>query len=64
MGRLGIVLKSKTLWGSILGTGAWLLSQPHVGAVEVMQAVGGVVTAVGLRDAIGKVQTGEPPSSP
>lgn len=66
MGRLAIVLKSKTFWGSILGAGAWLLNQPHVSPVDILQAVGGVVAAVGLRDAVGKVQTGnaEPPQIP
>lgn len=61
MSRLAIILKSKTFWGSILTAGAWLASQPHVGAVEVIQALGGITTAVGVRDAIGQVQTDTPP---
>lgn len=66
MGRFGILLKSKTLWGSIATAVAWLLAQPHVGGVEVVQAVGAVVTAAGVRDAIGQVQVGnaEPPQNP
>lgn len=66
MSRLGILLRSKTLWGSVLTAAAWLLSLPHVGAVEVAQAVGGVITAAGVRDAVAQVQTGnaEPPQQP
>lgn len=61
MGRLGVILKSKTMWGSILTAGAWLIGQPHVGGVEVLQALGGVVTAIGVRDAI-NVGPQSPPS--
>jgi hypothetical protein len=67
MGRLGILLKSKTLWGSVLTAGAWLLHQQGgPSAVDVIQAVGGVITAAGVRDAIGQVQTGNysPPDQP
>lgn len=66
MGRFAILLKSKTLWGSVATAAAWLIAQPHVGGVEIVQAVGGVITAAGVRDAIAQVQTGnaEPPQNP
>lgn len=48
------VLRSKTVWGAILSAGAWLLTQPAIGVVEVVQAVGAVLTAAGVRDAIKK----------
>ncbi len=48
------LLKSKLVWGSILAAGAWLLSQPTIGIVEVVQALGGVIAAAGTRDAIRK----------
>jgi hypothetical protein len=61
MNRIAIVLKSKTFWGSVLTACSWLVAQPHVGTIDILQALGGVVTAVGVRDAIGQVQTGETP---
>lgn len=61
MSRLGVILKSKTFWGSVLTAGAWLFGQPHVGGTEIIQAVGGVVTAIGVRDAI-NVGPQSPPS--
>ena len=66
MNRFAILLKSKTLWGSVATAAGWLLAQPHVSGIDVLQAVGGVVTAVGLRDAVGQVQVGnaEPPQQP
>lgn len=50
--RLKTLVKSKTLWGAIGTALGWLASQPRVGAVEIIQAVGGIVTAAGVRDAI------------
>jgi hypothetical protein len=55
MSRLAVLLKSKTVWGAVLGAGAWLIGQPHVGVVEVMQAAGTVLSAAGVRDAIAKL---------
>jgi hypothetical protein len=52
MSRFLLLLKSKTVWGAVLGAGAWLAGQPKVGVVEVIQAVGTVVSAAGVRDAI------------
>lgn len=48
------LLKSKLVWGAVLAAGAWLLNQPHIGIVEVVQALGGVIAAAGTRDAIRK----------
>lgn len=64
MSRLGILLKSKTMWGSLATAVAWLLAQPHVGGTEVVQAIGGVVTAIGVRDAIGQVQQAQTDATP
>lgn len=50
--RIAILLKSKTLWGSIFAAGAWLIAQPTVGLVQVAQALGTVISAAGVRDAI------------
>jgi len=57
--RLVVLLKSKTFWGAVVTGAAWLLGQPHVGVPEVAQAVGGIITAAGVRDSITKLQTGE-----
>jgi hypothetical protein len=54
MDRLVIILKSKTFWGAVFAAGAWLIAQPHIGVAEIVQAVGTVVSAAGLRDAIAK----------
>ena len=48
------LLKSKLVWGAILAAGAWLIQQPAIGIVEVVQALGGVIAAAGTRDAIRK----------
>lgn len=52
--RLVTVLKSKTLWGAVFASAAWLVAQPHVGLPEIIQAIGAVVSAAGVRDAITK----------
>jgi predicted phage tail protein len=52
--RIVTLLKSKTFWGALFAAGAWLAAQPHVGVVEIMQAVGTVMSAAGIRDAITK----------
>ena len=52
----GTLLKSKTVWGAALASGAWLFAQPHVGFVEVIQGLGGLLSVVGARNAIADVQ--------
>lgn len=52
--RLVIILKSKTLWGAVFGAAAWLVSQPKIGIAEIVQALGTVLSAAGVRDAIAK----------
>lgn len=54
MNRLTTILKSKTVWGAVLTSAAWLYGQPHVGVVEVVQAAGPVLAAAGVRDAFTK----------
>lgn len=54
MNKIGTLLKSKTVWGAILAAGAWVLNQPHVDPQTVITAVGTVLSAIGVRDAIGK----------
>jgi len=50
---LGALLKSKTVWASVLGSVAWALSQPHLDAPTIVQAASAVLGAIGVRDAIG-----------
>lgn len=52
--NIGTLFKSKTVWGGVFGIGAWLLSQPHLGTVEVVQAAGSLLSIIGVRDAIAK----------
>lgn len=52
-------LKSKTVWGAILTAGAWILSQPHIDPVTVVQAIGSIVTVIGARSAIAKNGVGQ-----
>lgn len=54
MNRLVVLLKSKAVWGALFTAGAWLLKQQHVGPLEIMEALGGVLSTAGLRDAITK----------
>lgn len=54
MERIKALAKSKTVWGALFGAGAWIISQPHVGVIEVLQAGGTVLTAIGLRDSVTK----------
>lgn len=53
-GRLLVLFKSKAVWGAIFAAAAWLASQPHVGLADVVQALGTVLSAAGVRDAITK----------
>lgn len=50
MNRLGKLFRSKTVWGSILAAGAWLIAQPAINAPEIVQAVGTVLAAIGVKD--------------
>ena len=54
--NVGTILKSKTFWGAALASVAWVLQQPHVGVMEILQAGGALVSAIGVRDAIANVQ--------
>lgn len=47
-------LTSKTVWGALLGAGAWLVSQPHIDPAAVVQAIGTVIAAIGVRHAVAK----------
>lgn len=58
MNRLVVLLRSKTVWGAILASGAWLAQQPHLGIAEIVQALGMVLSAAGFRDAITKAMQG------
>lgn len=50
--RLVVLLKSKTVWGAVLTSGAWFIQQPHHGVIEIVRALGMVLGAAGVRDAI------------
>lgn len=50
--RLVVLLKSKTLWGAVFAAGAWLAQQPKIGVADCVQALGMVLSAAGVRDAI------------
>lgn len=50
------LLRSKTVWGAVFAAGGWLVSQPVIGVAEVIQAIGTIVTAAGVRDAFRKTE--------
>lgn len=52
MRRLDVILKSKTVWGAVFTAAAWLLKQDHIGVIEIVQAAGALLSAIGIRDAI------------
>lgn len=54
LARLIVLVKSKTVWGAVFASGAWLAQQPHLGIAEIVQALGMVLSAAGVRDAITK----------
>lgn len=60
MRRLTILLRSKTVWGAVFTAGAWLAQQPKIGVAQVVQAVGMVLSAAGVRDAIQKMMEAKP----
>lgn len=51
---VGALLRSKTVWGAVLGAGAYLLQAPHIDLTTVTMALGTVLSAIGVRDAIGE----------
>jgi hypothetical protein len=63
--RFLAIIKSKTVWGALLGAGSWLASQDHVGVVQVIQAGGTVLSAIGLRDSVTKtIEAVKDPAKP
>lgn len=52
MKRLGILLRSKSVWGAVAVAVSYLTGQDHIGVHEIINAAGGVISAVGVRDAI------------
>lgn len=52
--------RSKAVWGAIFGAGAWLASQPKLGVLEVITALGSVLGVAGLRD--GALKSASPDS--
>lgn len=59
MNRFAVIFKSKTFWGAVAGAAGWLISQPHVGLAEIIQAGGTVLAAAGIRDSVTKLARGE-----
>lgn len=55
MNRIKTLLKSKTFWGAVVAAVAWTLKQPHIDATVILQALGAIVSAAGVRDAITKL---------
>lgn len=54
-GKILKLARSKTVIASVLGASAYLLKQPAIGSPEVLDAVGMVLGAAGVRDALSKV---------
>jgi hypothetical protein len=55
MNRFFNILKSKTVWGSIIAAGGYLINQPKIGVVEIITAAGVVLAGIGVKD--GQVKT-------
>lgn len=51
-GKWTSLLTSKTVWGAVIAAASWLIQQPTIGIPEVIQAVGMVIAAIGVRQAI------------
>jgi len=49
------LLKSKTVWGALIVAGGRLLADHS--PTSIVEAVGGVLTVAGARDAIAKIPT-------
>lgn len=54
-GKILKLARSKTVIASVLGATAYLLKQPAIATPEVLDAVGMVLGAAGVRDALAKV---------
>lgn len=59
--RLLVLLKSKTVWGAVFTAGAWLFGQPKITIADVIRAVGMVLSAAGVRDAIAQAVAAKSP---
>lgn len=62
--RLKVLLRSKTVLGAVFSAGAWLVQQPHITVAAALQALGMVLTAAGVRDAIEQAITGPSEAAP
>lgn len=56
---MGLLLKSKTIWGAVLAILGWLFSPDTLGVMPetvaaIMQAIGSLLAAIGLRGAVAK----------
>jgi hypothetical protein len=51
-GKWTSLLTSKTVWGAVIAAASWLVQQQTIGVPEVIQALGMVVAAIGVRQAI------------
>ena len=58
MRKLKKLLKSKTVWAGILGTAAWVLEQPAITPLVVVQAASMLLGVAGVRDAWDKATGG------
>ena len=57
------LLRSKTVWGVIIGAGTWLLNQPDgIHIANALMALSAVITSAGVRDAIAKAGNKAPPT--
>lgn len=54
MNHWGTILKSKTFWGTVIGTVATVLAQPKIDITVIAQAAGAIIAAAGIRGAIAK----------
>lgn len=59
MGRFFKLLKSKTVWGSLFGAGAYLAGVDSIGLPEIITAGGAVFAAIGVKDNFSKIQQGK-----
>lgn len=55
--RIRTLLTSKTVLGAVCTAASWLAGQPTIGVADVVQALGMVLTAAGVRDAIAQALT-------
>lgn len=50
------LLRSKTVWGAVIGVVGWALNQPHIDLPTVVTGIGTILGAGGIRDALHKVE--------